>query len=71
MSYKFASTEIQLTFTVDKQDYVLAKGLVQASMHRKNLDHLISQMTRRRPLIDRIMSRNHKLLVENQLQATN
>jgi hypothetical protein len=66
----FTREDAELTFAIDKQDDVLAKGLVQASIHRENLDDLVSQVTGRRPLLDWIMGRNHELLVQNQLQAT-
>lgn len=32
------------TFTVDKQDDVLAKGLVETPIHGQNLDDLVSQL---------------------------
>lgn len=62
--------DAELTFPIDEQDDVLAKGLVQASIHRENLDDLVSQVTGRRPRLDWIMGRNHELLVQNQLQVT-
>lgn len=60
----------EFTFAIDKQDDVLAKCLVQASIHRENFDDLVGQVTGRRPLVDWIVSRNHELLVQNQLQLT-
>lgn len=54
-----------LTFSVDEQNDILPKCLVIIPLHRKHLDHLIRQKAR--PFVDRVMRRNHELLVQHQL----
>ena len=51
------------TFTVEKQDDVLAKGLVCAPVGRKYLDHFVRKGNRRLHT-----GGDHKLFVENELR---
>jgi len=53
------------TFSVDEKNDVLPKCLVIIPLHRKHLDYLVRQKAR--PFVNRVMCRNHELLVQHQL----
>jgi hypothetical protein len=58
---------IKTTFSVDKQNNILAECLVRVTMYRQDFDDFVGQGIRGRLLIVRVMRGDHELLIQNQL----